>query len=592
MYRLIVSVLTVLLLSNTALAVDINWNQHNIVYNFIYAIGVYATDVDGDEDIDVLGAAALDHTISWFENNGSQTFTEHVIDANFTQAWRVHARDIDLDGDTDVLGAADWADEVSWWENNGNQVFGKHFIRQDLHGARRATAADIDADNDIDVICSSLYDDSVLIMLNDGNENFSEFVVDGDFFGAQGIDIVDMNEDGMADIVGAAGGADEVCWWEQTADFSFHKHIIDDSCNGARDIQSIDIDGDGDEDIVATGAWDDEVLWYENDGNYNFAKNILATGFNWAHDVHAADIDGDGDVDIAATSLEDGRLHWWDNDGQENFIMRDIAPNFAGSGGLYIIDLDLDGDEDVICTSRELNTIQWWENGLNPAIGVTVLPQNEPVTVNPGGTFKFTGMLVNNLDVAKYTDLWLMIKLPRGHLYGPIELYSSISLGAHQQILVSGIIQDIPSFAPPGTYEFVAFCGDYPTRDFFDISSFKFLVSGEPELNAVKEWNTGGWIDDHAAARATQRPKTLNSTARPNPFNARTTINFALEQPAEVNLTVYNILGQEVNTIIDSRYESGNHSVNWDASSYPSGIYFYRLTAGELTSTKKIVLMK
>ncbi len=79
----------------------------------------------------------------------------------------------------------------------------------------------------------------------------------------------------------------------------------------------------------------------------------------------------------------------------------------------------------------------------------------------------------------------------------------------------------------------------------------------------------------------------------PNPFNPSTTIPFALKSAANVELTIYNMLGQKVATIINNqRYNAGQHSVNWNASALASGMYIYRITAGDYTGVKKLMLIK
>jgi hypothetical protein len=78
----------------------------------------------------------------------------------------------------------------------------------------------------------------------------------------------------------------------------------------------------------------------------------------------------------------------------------------------------------------------------------------------------------------------------------------------------------------------------------------------------------------------------------PNPFNPKTTIEFDLPHAGYVTLKVYNVLGEEVATLVASNHAAGTFNVSWDASDRPSGVYFYRLTAGEYVQTKKAVLMK
>lgn len=78
----------------------------------------------------------------------------------------------------------------------------------------------------------------------------------------------------------------------------------------------------------------------------------------------------------------------------------------------------------------------------------------------------------------------------------------------------------------------------------------------------------------------------------PNPFNPSTTIRFAVPQREQVNLVVFNSLGQEIKTLISGEKEQGSYEVTFDASNLPSEVYFYRLQAGSFVETKKMILLK
>jgi len=78
----------------------------------------------------------------------------------------------------------------------------------------------------------------------------------------------------------------------------------------------------------------------------------------------------------------------------------------------------------------------------------------------------------------------------------------------------------------------------------------------------------------------------------PNPFNATTDISYCLPHPSEVELTVYNLSGHRVTTLLEEFQPARYHTATWDASALSSGIYFYRLTAGEYTEVKRMTLLK
>jgi hypothetical protein len=81
-------------------------------------------------------------------------------------------------------------------------------------------------------------------------------------------------------------------------------------------------------------------------------------------------------------------------------------------------------------------------------------------------------------------------------------------------------------------------------------------------------------------------------TAYPNPFNASTTIEYSLAQPGEITLSIYNLLGQKIATLVDNAKEAGKHSVTWNAGDVPSGIYFAQLRISASVNSIKLLLIK
>jgi hypothetical protein len=78
----------------------------------------------------------------------------------------------------------------------------------------------------------------------------------------------------------------------------------------------------------------------------------------------------------------------------------------------------------------------------------------------------------------------------------------------------------------------------------------------------------------------------------PNPFNPTTIINYSIPKSGLVTIKVYDVLGREVKTLINESKLAGNYSVEFSAGNLASGIYFYRMQAGDFANTKKLILLK
>ena len=93
---------------------------------------------------------------------------------------------------------------------------------------------------------------------------------------------------------------------------------------------------------------------------------------------------------------------------------------------------------------------------------------------------------------------------------------------------------------------------------------------------------------------ATERdvPETFSLVNYPNPFNPSTTIRYGLPNKSAVQLTVFNTLGQQAAVLQNGEQEAGYHQVQFDASGLSSGVYFYRLQAGNFTETRRLLLVR
>ncbi|NND88189.1 MAG: T9SS type A sorting domain-containing protein [Flavobacteriaceae bacterium] len=182
---------------------------------------VEVADLDGDTDPDILVAANDGDTYSWFENDGSGIFTNHIISnsANANGASQIKAADLDGDGDLDVVGASNLADVFLWFENDGAQNFTERIIDATTYsdGPRGVTLTDLDQDGDIDVITASITQDVFAFYENDGSGVFSPNLisdVQAETSGAFSVTTADVDGDAVEDVIVAANGADAVGWYK------------------------------------------------------------------------------------------------------------------------------------------------------------------------------------------------------------------------------------------------------------------------------------------------------------------------------------------------------------------------------------------
>ncbi len=221
-------------------------------------------------------------------------------------------------------------------------------------------------------------------------------------------------------------------------------------------------------------------------------------------------------------------------------------------GGLYT-----DGDDIEI-----VNSIFW---------------DNEPQQVE----FNWAGNLTD-LAVA-YTDL-------EG---GP----GGITTNGHGTVFwLEGNLNAFPCFVNPQEGDFNL---TYPSpcidagSDFFVWNS-DTLINLAPEEYCGEAPDMGALeYDPQAVPAAPQLPREFSlSQNYPNPFNPTTTIRFALPRPERVTLAVYNLLGQRVEVLVDEMRQAGWYSVQFDATRHASGLYFYRMSAGDFVETRKMMIVK
>ena len=106
--------------------------------------------------------------------------------------------------------------------------------------------------------------------------------------------------------------------------------------------------------------------------------------------------------------------------------------------------------------------------------------------------------------------------------------------------------------------------------------------------NLLSDWSGNG-----ISASLNIIPDTfILESAYPNPFNPTTTLRFAIPVDSEVSISVYNLQGREVVSLVNGKMEAGYHTAIWNADVHGSGVYFVKMVAGEYVDTQKLMLVK
>ena len=420
-----------LILSTNFLSSQIDFEELNIVNenSDIRARGANnakSYDIDGDGDLDILFTSWQDNKVGWYQNtDGQGNFGGQKIISNtaFT-ALSVFAADIDGDEDLDVIyscgSAYDPTGKVVWIENlDGQGNFGSENLIFS-NGGREAdvSAGDLDNDGDFDITSAS----------SDGTISWFENISGSGEFGprriiaiapeyARSIFLYDIDDDGDLDITAAISELNNstdsrVSWYENLnglGEFS-QARIISTDALGANCVYVSDLDNDGDGDVISSSFRDDKIAWYENtNGMGQFgAQQIVNEDAIKAFSIYSSDIDNDGDNDILSASIGDNKIAWYENlDGLGDFgIEKIITSDAEGASSVHCGDIDGDNDLDVISASQHDHEISWFKNSIISSI-----------------------MLIKELDIYVYpnpTGNLLYVNSP--NRISRIEIYSTIGL--------------------------------------------------------------------------------------------------------------------------------------------------------------------
>jgi len=260
---------------------------------------------------------------------------------------------------------------------------------------------------------------------------------------------------------------------------------------------------------------------------------------------------------------------------------------FSGLNGVSVTAPGYDTANEAVILVPGMNALDILTTG---DYNVTIAPIGS-VTIPPsGGVIRYGAELVNPTPFTSQMTAWTWVDLPNGNAYGPL-LQTPINLSPGTWLYYPLNLQ-VPGMAPGGQYNFWAAIGVFPNQSYSQDSFQFFKVGG---LAAGGEWADTPWESELAglADDIVLPAAFIIASAYPNPFNPTTTISVSLPQPAELNVSVFNVNGQHVATLANGRFAADQHQFTFDASNMASGLYFVRATVpGQIDQIQKVMLVR
>jgi hypothetical protein len=564
--------------TSSQLVLNFMFMDHTVGSDFEDAWCVYSEDIDGDGDMDVLGAAKGDDEIAWWENiDGSGiSWTEHTVYQGLYEGLCVvYSEDINADGFMDILGIG--GNHITWWENSdtGSGIYWvEHTVDEYYISPKDVYSEDIDGDGDMDILaCGSDLDNHITWWenINGSGLSWTEHTVhQGSYDGACSIYSEDIDGDGDMDVLGAEIWdmyAGNIRWFENEDGsgtiWSIHT-VYSEAAIGEWTVYSEDIDGDGDMDVLASikiYSLTDDIAWWENtDGAGTiWTEHIIDSDFNAAQCVYSDDVDGDGDMDILGASYHNGISWWENNDGSgASWIKHEVDPDFKWARSVYSEDIDGDGNMDILGASSWWEEIVWWEN----------------TGYSPDGSLESS-----ILDTENDTD-WDYLEW---NSQTPSGTSVSFQVRASDDHTSMGAWSD--TLSSPCTLEGILNDGDryLQYRTILETSSADLT----PSLNDVTiSWDILG-IEDPAEPVPSE---TELLPIAPNPSCGLPIIRFGLPETASVELFVFDLSGRLVSEIHGDEYSPGFHDIL--LGELTPGIYFCRMISGDFAAVQRFVIIK
>ncbi|MCX6640346.1 MAG: FG-GAP-like repeat-containing protein [bacterium] len=581
-------------------------------------------DIDGDGDKDALvsySRVLLFHNIGTSMQPLFSINPDTLHDTNGNQIISMHATLVDINNDGKVdLFAGHYNGYIQYYQNVGTsanysfQLISSNWLNTIVSGEYADPCfADLDSDGDLDLLVGT-GDGTIYYYRNDGTpQNPQMTYVTNNYFSIDvGADaspeLADIDGDGDLDLfVGrshwtAGGGPGDVYFYLNvgTAQIPiFHlvtTNYLTWNCGIMAKPSLIDIDDDGDLDLIS--STDFYLTLYRNQGtlaNPHFVwetDNFCNISTPGACEPWFADMDADGDYDLfigpGAIPGPPG-LYFFRNQGSPqtpNFVLEstNLVPGYFTQGSVCLnpctADIDADGDQDLFVKDN-LGCCYFFRN-----VGTPTNFQFQYVTSN---WQNFTGpyYYMNFYDIDGDGDLDLF-KYHEVTIYYPwdknLRFYRNI--GTPQNANMRFEIGDMfPELMIWSACPYVIDMDQDGDGDLFvgdQWGGIRYFKNVTGDTTAVL----------HPDKVPIPPPRRTILSVSNNPSNPVSLISFSLPSPQEVSLSVYNILGSKVATLVSGKQSAGDHTVSWNATGNASGVYLVQLLTPQEAVTRKVVVVK
>jgi hypothetical protein len=568
-----------------------------------YPNGAAWGDIDNDGDLDVYLSIGTSQGHDLMINDLSvsgQFIRADTSMAHFVRTGGPRATvlaDIDNDGDLDIIATGketqNWliinkfVETGTLWFEDVSEATGIAHVGEYYYGA---ALADYDNDGNLDIFLAGManYDWYPSLLCRNispvgGPLAFEELAEQAGIYSVYGVNMIagfwgDYDEDGDPDIFVTNMDATPDFLYRNNGDGTFsevtHEVGMSQAIGDTRFAVWGDFDNDCDLDIFigrrtyAEQPNMDINQLYRNDGDvFTEIEAARITGID-IYGVSSADYDNDGDLDLHLLNRE-GVDFLLRNDGNNSFedvaevsgLFQIESPDGWGMMGIddrgspTWADWDADGDLDLLLPSN---------SGLKP-----YLMQNNGGNINNWLQLKLTGIQCNRSAVGARIitisdDLRQMREIYVGSGYSSPPL--DVHFGFGQRTIVDSLIIKWPS----GTID-------------------KFLDVVVNQILSIEEGSGSSEVNDKRRPVISKFQLLQNY---PNPFNSSTIISFTLKTQQQAKLTLYDLLGRKIDIITNREFTAGNHKLQYNAFDLLSGVYFYKIEAGNYIDMKKLILLR